>query len=318
MDNIRIGVAGVGSMGERHCRIYSTLRGVQLIGVTDLAADRGRAVAAMYDTDFFDHYEQLLTEVDAITIATTTPTHFDLARQAIERGIHVLVEKPLTETLAQGEQLVAEAESRRLVLQVGHIERFNPAFLELQHVIEGLPLIAVQIERLSPFDTSNTDVDVILDLMIHDLDLLMSLIGCDFDSLHALGRSVTSRAIDHAVANFSFREGPVATLVASRITEQKVRSIKIIAQGAYIEADLLGKSIMIHRRTMPTFDAAKYRQESVIEQIHVPMVEPLWLELRHFVDCVAEAKPPQVGGADGLRALKLAHTIVDQIRCGVV
>jgi predicted dehydrogenase len=236
--------------------------------------------------------------------------------EALDQGVNVLIEKPLTETLEQGQQVVARAKENNLILQVGHIERFNRAYTQLKHVIDGKRLIAVNVRRLSSFDASNTDVDVIRDLMIHDLDLIGNLLGHQFESLHAWGRSISTDAIDHAEAIFSYKDGPIVTLVASRITEQKVRSIETIAEGAYIEADLLGKSLMIHRRTFPQFinEAGTYRQESVIERIHVPMQEPLMLELRHFLECVGEGNPSSVPGQDGLYALDLADQITQQIK----
>lgn len=314
MNTVKVGVIGVGVMGERHCRVYSTLRHVKFIGLADLNVNRGQAVATHYDSRYFEDYRQLLTQVDAISIAASTPAHFALAMEALEQGVHVLVEKPLAETVAQGQQLVSKAQQLHKILQVGHIERFNPAYIELKHVTEGMKLIAVDIRRLSPFDTSNTDVDVIRDLMIHDLDLVLDLIQSSLEGLRAWGRSINTHSIDHAVANLSFRQGPIATLFASRITEQKVRSINVIAEGAYIEADLLSKSLLIHRRTLPQFfDADKYRQESIIERIHVPMAEPLMLELSHFVDCVREGQPGRVSGQAGLQALQLAQAVTDQI-----
>ena len=312
MNTVRIGLIGVGVMGERHCRVYSTLRNIQLIGITDRDVERGRAVAANYETHYFEGYGQLLDQVDAVSIVTTTPAHFDLAMEALERGVHVLVEKPITETLEQAEQLIAEAKRRNRVLQVGHIERFNPAYIELKHVTEEMRLIAVNMRRLSPFDISNTDVDVIRDLMIHDLDLVVDLVGTTLEGLDAWGRSISTGEIDHAVATLSFKNGPIATLFASRVTEQKVRSVEIIAEGAYIEADLSTKSLMIHRRTSPEFQAGKYRQESVIESVFVPLAEPLMLELQHFVECVREGKPSRVSGQDGLRALELAQAVTNQ------
>jgi len=316
MDTLRVGVIGVGVMGERHCRVYSTLRRVQLAGVVDLDDSRGRAVAAQYETHYFENFRQLLGEVNAVSIATATPAHFDVAMEALGHGVHVLVEKPLAETLEQGDQLVAEAKRRDLVLQVGHIERFNPAYMELKNVTEGMRLVAINVRRLSPFDLSNTDVDVILDLMIHDLDLVVDLVGTQPEGIKAWGRSITTKAIDHAVANLSFRDGPIVTLSASRITEQKVRMIEVIAEGAYIEADLLGKSVLVHRRTFPQYldnhQATKYRQESIIERIYVPMSEPLMLELHHFVDSICEGKPNIVPGRDGLYALQLAQAVAEQ------
>ncbi len=313
MDDIRVGVVGTGVMGERHCRVYSNLRQVQLVGLADLNAERGKSIATRYDTQYFEDFQQLLAEVDAVNIVTTTPAHFNLAMEALSHKVHVLVEKPLTETIEQGKQLVAEAQQRNLILQVGHIERFNPAYIELKNVTEGLKLVAVNIRRLSPFNTSNVDVDVILDLMIHDLDLIVNLVERNLEGFSAWGRSISTKAIDHAVANLSFKEGPIATLTASRITEQKVRTIEVIAEGAYIEADLLSKNLLIHRRTFPEFDSTKYRQESIIERIHVPMAEPLMLELAHFVTCIRESKPSNVSGQDGLKAIKLAKAITDQI-----
>ncbi|MCB9107523.1 MAG: Gfo/Idh/MocA family oxidoreductase [Anaerolineales bacterium] len=317
MKSIKVGVIGVGTMGERHCRVYSSLRNVDLVGAADLNAKRGQAVAAEYDTQYFQDYQQLLDQVDAVSIVTTTPSHFTLAAEALTRSVHVLVEKPITENIDQGAKLVELAEEHGKMLQVGHIERFNPVFLELKNVIKDLPLIAVNIKRLSPFDTSNTDVDVIRDLMIHDLDLVINLLGRNFESLSAWGRSISTKAVDHAVANFSFIGGPVSTLFASRVTEQKVRSIEVIAEGAYIEADLLGKTLLIHRRTFPEYvgkhNAGKYRQESIIEKIHVPMIEPLLLELRHFVECVSGKETCAVPGSDGVFALQLAQSISEQI-----
>ena len=311
---IRVGVVGVGVMGERHCRVYSTLRNVELVGLTDLNVERGQEVAATYETRYFESYQQMLEAVDAVNIVTITPAHFDLAMEALAHDVHVLVEKPLTETIEQGKTLIAEAEKRGKILQVGHIERFNPAYITLKSVTEGLRMIAINVRRLSPFDTSNTDVDVIRDLMIHDLDLVVDLVGSSLEGFSAWGRSFSTKAIDHAVANLSFRSGPIATLAASRITEQKVRMIEITAEGAYIEADLLGKSIMIHRRARPELlGAAQYRQESFIERIQVPLVEPLLLELRHFVDCIQENKPSEVPGKDGLYALQLAKAVADEI-----
>jgi len=317
MEVVHIGIIGVGVMGERHCRVCANLPHVELVGVADPNEERGRQVAESYETAYFPDYRALLPQLDAVTIAASTPTHYTLAAECLERGLHVLVEKPIAETVQQAQELVRMADERGLVLQVGHIERFNPAFTELKHVTEGMKLVGITMRRLSPFDTSNTDVDVIRDLMIHDLDLAVNLVGLDIEGINAWGRSISTGTIDHAVASLSFGNGPIATLFASRVTEQKVRAIEVIAKGAYVEADLLNKSVLVHRRTFPQYldnhDVTKYRQESVIERIHVPMSEPLMLELRHFVDCVRENRPSQVSGRDGLRALQLAEAVAGKI-----
>jgi predicted dehydrogenase len=317
MNVVRIGVIGAGVMGERHCRVCSNLPRVELVGLADLNEARGRQVADLYDTTYFPDHRNLLSQLDAVTIATSTHVHYTLAAECLERGLHVMVEKPVTETVEEAQQLVQQAHERGLVLQVGHIERFNPAFIELKHVTEGMRLVGITMRRLSPFDTSNTDVDVVRDLMIHDLDLAMNLAGSDIEGINAWGRSINTGAIDHAVASLSFKDGPIVTLFSSRVTEQKVRAIEVIAEGAYIEADLLNKSVLVHRRTLPRYlddhNITSYRQESIIERIHVPMFEPLMLELRHFVDCVRENCPNQVPGSDGLRALRLAEAVADEI-----
>ena len=317
MKVIRIGIIGAGSMGERHCRVCANLPRVELVGVTDLNQERGRRVAEAYETTFFADHRALLSQLNAVTIAASTPAHYALVAECLEQGLHVMVEKPIAETIEQAQQLVQMADERGLTLQVGHIERFNPAFIELKHVTEDVRLIGINMRRLSPFDTSNTDVDVIRDLMIHDLDLAVDLVGSELEGITAWGRSINTGAIDHAVANLSFRDGPIATLFASRVTEQKVRAIEIIAEGAYVEADLLNKTVMVHRRTFPQYldnrHTTKYRQESVIERIHVPMAEPLMLELRHFADCARENRPSDVPGHDGLRALELAETVARAI-----
>ncbi len=221
--------------------------------------------------------------MDGVTIAASTCTHYALTAERLERGLHVVVEKPITETIEQAQQLVQMADEWGLILQVGHIERFNPAFVELRHVTEDLNVIAINMRRFSPFDTSNTNVDLIRDLMTHDLDLAVNAVGLDIEEIDAWGRCIDTGAIDHAVANLSFGDGPIVTLFASRITEQKVRAIEVITDGAYIEADLLSKSVLVQRRTFPQYldshNITKYRQESLIERVHVPMFEPLMLQL---------------------------------------
>jgi len=314
---VRIGVIGAGVMGERHCRVCSNLPRVELVGLADLDEARGRQVANSYGTEYFSDHRAMLSGLDAVTIAASTPAHYALTAECLERGLHVMIEKPIAETIDQARELVEVAEERHVVLQVGHIERFNPVFTELKHVIEDMTLIGINMRRLSPFDTSNTDVDVVRDLMIHDLDLAVNAVGQDIEGINAWGRSINTGSMDHVVASLSFKGGPIATLFASRVTEQKVRAIEVIAAGAYVEADLLNKSILVHRRTFPQYldnhNITKYRQESVIERIHVPMYEPLMLELRHFTECVRDDQPTQVPGSDGLRALQLAETVASEI-----
>ena len=314
MDQVRIGVIGVGRMGKSHCRVYSSLPRAQLVGVCDEDRDLGYQIAQQYQVPSYSNLDDLLEQVDAVSIVTPTPTHFDLAMRCLEKGVHILVEKPITETVRQAEILTNAAEACPVVVQVGHIERFNPTYIELENVLEGLSVLSINFRRLSAYEGSNTDVDVILDLMVHDIDLVLHLMGREPAWLNAYGLTAFSEAVDHAVVHLGFDPGPLLTMTASRVTEQKVRFIEVMAKEAYIEGDLLNKAISVHRRTIGEYlnlnhRGVKYRQESLIERIHVPIFEPLFLELQHFVDCVLEGKPSLIPARDGLKTLRLATSI---------
>jgi virulence factor len=313
-NKLRVGVIGVGRMGERHARVYSSLSEVEFVGVSDLSPERGRAVAAQHGVAWYEDFTGLLRDVDAVSIATPTRDHFDVAAECLAQKVHVLVEKPIAGTLQEARSLAWLADRSMTVFQVGHIERYNPVFLELQIVLEDLEIVGLNARRLSPFDTSNTDVDVVFDLMIHDLDLVLTLLGGDVECVQAHGRRARMAGADYVVATLCLANGPLATLTASRLTEQKVRLLEVTALGAYVEADLLNKTICIYRRTLPEYLAShqrplRYRQEGLVERIHVPSAEPLMLELQDFVRCARDGEAPRVGAADGVRALELATTI---------
>jgi virulence factor len=313
---LRVGVIGAGRMGERHCRVYSTLPEAEFVGIADTSIERGRTTAHKYDVRYFANYRDLLREIDAVSIATPTQFHYDVACETLSSGRHVLVEKPLASSTREARDLARLARATGVVCQVGHIERFNPVFLELQLILEDLQIVGLAARRLSPFDTSNTDVDVVYDLMIHDLDLALTLLGSQIDHIQAHGRSTGMSSADYVVASLSIADGPIANLTASRLTEQKVRLLEITALGAYIEADLLNKSIFIYRRTSPEYiqnhqRPLRYRQEGLVERIHIPTAEPLMLELQDFLRCAREGVEPKVSVDDGVRALELASEIRD-------
>ncbi len=314
MNQTRVGVIGTGTMGQRHCRVYSNMRHVQLVGLFDAHPETGHQIAQQYDTTAYDSIDHLLDAVEAVSLAVPTPLHFEIAMRCLERNVHVLVEKPITETLEQARALTCAAEASDLVVQVGHIERFNPAYIELKNVLQDLNVMAINLTRLSAYQGSNTDVDVVLDLMIHDIDLACDLIGQEPPSVDGYGLTVYGGALDHVVAHFDLDVPPLLTMTASRVTEQKIRSIAVTALDAFVEADLLNKTILLHRRTIGEYlsqnhRGIKYRQESIVERIHVPSFEPLFLELQHFVGCIREHKPVLVPARDGLRALRLATRI---------
>ncbi len=314
MEHVRVGVIGVGRMGQRHCRIYSNLRRVHLAGAYDADAGLTERIAAQYDAPSYNQLDDLLDNVDAVSLTAPTPLHYDIALHCLERGVHVLIEKPIAETLEQAAALTEAAESSGLVVQVGHIERFNPAYIELKNVLEDMHVLAINLRRLSPYEGSNVDVDVVLDLMIHDTNLVLDLLGRDPASVDAYGMAVFGNALDHTVAHLTFDSGPLLTMTASRVTEQKIRSIEVTAMQAYLECDLLNKSISVHRRTVGEYLAHnKYRQESIVERIQVPIFEPLFVELQHFIECIVENKTPMVSARDGLRALRLVDTIRNSV-----
>ena len=318
MKRVKVGVIGLGRMGQHHCRVYANQREAQLIGFYDINTKRAKEFSNKYDLPFYSQMDDLLDNVDAVTIATPTPTHFDLVMKCIERDIHVLVEKPVTEYLEHAEQLAESISRNKSIVQVGHIERFNPTYLELKNVLETLRVFAINFRRLSPYRVSNTDVDVVLDLMVHDLDLSIDINGGEPRSISATGVMPFSNSLDHVVAQLCFSDGPPITVTASRVTEQKIRCIEVTAQEAYLEADLLHKSISVHRCSTGEYTdqnrhGVRYRQESIIERILVPNAEPLALEIIHFLQCITDRCTPRISVLDGLKALRLALRIRDLV-----
>lgn len=318
MELVRVGVVGTGRMGRNHCRVFSTLRHVDLAGIYDPDTAVANRVAGENDTCAFRTIDDLLEGVDAVSMATPTPTHFPLAMHCLKRGKHLLIEKPIAETEEQAEKLVSAADASGLIVQVGHIERFNPAYAELKNVLLDSSPLVVNFRRLSPYVGSNTDVDVISDLMIHDLDLVLDLMGRVPVTVEASGLTAVSGAIDHVVAQMQFAHGPLVCMTASRVTESKIRCIEITAQDRFIVGNLLDKSVAVHRRTYGQYVnqgnlAAKYRQESVVESIHVPATEPLWLELHHFIYCIRERCVPAVTAHAGWLALRLATQVREAV-----
>lgn len=317
MDPVRIGVIGTGRMGQSHCRVYSNLRHAKFVGICDANAELGKDIARRHEVSFFRDVESLLENVDAVSVCTPTPYHFEIVKQCLDQNIHVMVEKPFTETLEQAQALKDTAAKSKAIVQVGHIEKYNPAFIELRKVLEGMEVLAMNFNRLSPFQGSNVDVDVILDLMIHDIGLVVDMFEKEPVSMDAHGFSVFTKTIDHGLAVLKYEPEQLLTLTASRVTEQKIRAISVTTRDAFIEADLLHKTIEVHRRTLGDYvnqkNSHKYRQESLIERIVVPTMEPLFLELQDFVTCVSEGRTPQVTAEDGYNALRFVLLLRDKI-----
>jgi len=312
--HIRIGVIGVGNMGQHHTRVLSSMKDVELVGVSDINVERGLETASKYKVRFFEDYCDLLPHVDAICVAVPTRLHYTVGINCLLAGIHVLIEKPIAASISEAEFLVnAAAESQR-ILQVGHIERFNPAFRELSQVLKTEEVLALESHRMSPYSARANDVSVVLDLMIHDIDLLLELAASPVVKLTASGtRSLDSGYLDYVTATLGFANGVVATLTASKVTHRKIRRLVAHCKNSFTEADFLNNEIMVHRPTPinPLIDQQKvlYRQDGLIEKVYTTNVQPLSAELEHFVNCVRGGNQPSVGGEQALKALRLASLI---------
>lgn len=311
-DPLKVGVIGVGSMGSHHARVYAGLPEVELVGVADADWERAKEIAAKHGTRPLNQ-TTLLKGVDAVSVVVPTRYHAAVVREALEADTHVLVEKPFVDDPAEGRELLALAKARDLRLQVGHIERFNPAVRALMDVLPEMDVLAVDARRLGPpVDRENTD-SVVKDLMIHDLDVLLSLFDTEVDDLFAAG-------IDgepHATATLKLDNGVLGTLTASRITHQKIRKLAVTGRECRVNVDYLTQSVRIHRQSLPGYVESdgdvRYRSESIVERPQVKSGEPLREELRSFVSAVNEGTTPEVTGHDGLRALELTRRISDEI-----
>jgi predicted dehydrogenase len=311
---IRIGVIGVGNMGQHHTRVLSLLKDVELVGVADINVERGLDTASKYRARFFEDYRDLLPHVEAVCIAVPTRLHHAVGMTCLQAGVHVLVEKPIAASITEAESLVNAAAESHCILQVGHIERFNPAFQELSKVLKTEELLALEAHRMSPYSQRASDVSVVLDLMIHDIDLLLELAAAPVVKLTASGsRATDSGYLDYVTAILGFANGIVATLTASKVTHRKIRRITAHCKNSLTEADFLNNDILIHRQTtancMTDYGQVLYRQDGLIEKVYTSNIEPLHAELEHFVNCVRGGNQPSVGGEQALKALRLASLI---------
>jgi len=317
----RIGVIGLGRMGSQHCRIYSGLRRAQLVGVTDANPEVGMRLAQRFEVPFYPTVDELLDHVDAVSLVTPTPYHYALALKCLERGIHVLIEKPITETEEQAAALVLAAEKSGLVVQVGHIERFNPALSVLREL--SVQPRFIESQRLAPFTYRALDVSVIMDLMIHDIDIALGLVDSEPRKITAVGASVHSTVTDVANVQIVFDTGTIATITASRATEEKIRTLAITQPEAYIVLDYSYQDIQIHRRAAQEYtlnrESIRYRQASFVEHLLVHKDNPLKLEIRHLISAVRAAQMSgqvELPEAEDLRSLAVSLEIERMIREG--
>jgi predicted dehydrogenase len=310
---VRVGVIGAGAMGANHARIYSLMKGTEFIGVADQDMDRAKAVAERFKTRAFGDYKDLISQVDAVSIAVPTAAHFEVAKECLGAGLDVLLEKPIAETVEQADELIRVAQAGGRILMIGHVERFNPAILELNNIVTKP--VHMEARRFSPYDT-RIKSGIVLDLMVHDLDIIMNLAGAPIKKITGMCVSVKpeSPTEDLAQASLLFDNGITASLLASRVHQNKVRNLNVAEDKAYTTVDYMKQEVVINRYVsadMIDDGEVKYRQEVITE---IPFLryrgEPLWIELEHFIGCVVDRSEPMVSAAQGRDVLKAAHDIV--------
>ncbi len=300
-DRLRVAVVGVGYLGRFHALIYSRMPEVELVGVVDTDLERARSVAAEAGCPAFGSHAPVLDRVDAVSIVVPTTAHLEAAAPFLSRGIHVLLEKPIAARVADGAEIVRLAGAHGALLQIGHVERFNAGVMALAERITAPRYIEAQ--RMGEFVERATDVDVVSDLMIHDIDIILSLVGAEITGVAAVGASVLTDHVDIASARLEFGNDAVANVVASRVSDRKTRRIRVFQPGMYLSLDFIEQTIDI-ARTRAVEGAA--RPEIVRERIRVEPVKPLDVELAEFVASARGGRPPLVDGRVGLKALEVA------------
>jgi len=314
MRELKAAVVGAGRLGALHAAKYASLPGVKLTHVVDIDPVRAERVARQSGAHARADYRDLLGLVDLASVATPTVTHLEIAAQLLAGNIDVLVEKPMTGTLEQARQLAALAQASDRVLAVGHLERFNPAVVRSRPFIKGPKFI--ECHRLAPFTERGTDVDVIFDLMVHDLDVILSITSAEVTSVEAVGVAVLTERIDIANARLRFGDGMIANLVTSRVSQRRERKIRFFQPDAYISLDYEARTVQIYRRDPPP-PGQQYPTISA-ERIDLREGDPLADEISDFVGCVRARSTPQVGGMDGLRVVELCEQISSAIKASGV
>ncbi len=303
---VRVGVIGVGALGQHHARVYAGLPDATLAGVYDADPGRAAEVASRHGVRAFSDPGELAGAADAISVAVPTVDHHRVARALLEAGKDVLLEKPMTASLEEARDLIRLADQKGAILQIGHIERFNPAVDTLRGA--GLQPRFIEVHRLSPFSPRSLDVDVVLDLMIHDLDIVLCLDSSEPVQVDAVGVPVLTSKVDIANARLRFASGLIANLTASRVSAEKVRKFRVFSPKTYVSVDFAARSAQVYRLIQ-----GQAGPEITGDRTASPDEEPLKRQLAAFVAAARDRSAPTVSGADGLRALTLAHTILQRM-----
>jgi predicted dehydrogenase len=308
MKNIKVGVVGVGYLGQHHARIYSKMPGVNLVGVADIDGEKARVIAGQTGCQAYSDFTDLLGKVQAVSIVVPTVLHHKVALRFLQAGVDVLLEKPMTVTLEEADHLISEAENNKVLLQIGHLERFNSVVRALEGRIEKPRFI--ESHRLGPFVDRGTDVHVVLDLMIHDIDIILSLVNSPVELIRAVGIPVISSQIDIANARIEFANGCVANVTASRVSREKMRKIRIFQPDAYLSLDYLQQEVTVCQRRV---EEKEERPQLHVERLEIQKEEPLQAEIVSFIECVLARKRPLVAGQEGREALRVALEILNGI-----
>lgn len=303
---LRVGVVGAGYLGTYHCEKYKHLDDTELVAIADTDEEKRTKAAERFKVDVVPDYRSLAGRVDAVSIVVPTVSHYEVAGFFLKRGIPVLLEKPITDTVLHAQKLVAIAEKNNTAFQIGHLERFNSAIRTVKGMIRKP--VFIEVHRLSPFTVRGTDVDVVRDLMIHDLDIILSLIPSDIVSIDAVGVPVLTGKIDIANARLKFRNGCVANVTASRVSTERMRKIRLFQSDAYFSIDYGASKVnivRIHAGPSPELDA---------QQLEISKEDSLLEEIKSFVHAVKTGEAPIVKGRDGLSALEVAFKILARIQ----
>ncbi|CRF31893.1 oxidoreductase [Brachyspira suanatina] len=317
MDKVNISIIGVGRMGQFHLNVVSQINQINLSGIYDADENHLNEISQKHNIRKFNSLDEAIDNSDAVIIASPTMYHFEIAKKAVEKGKHVLVEKPMTETYAQALELEEIVKQKNVILQVGHVERFNGAVQELHHIIEKPYLI--EARRLAPFTPRITDVGVVFDIMIHDLDIVTSLVKKPIVRFSASGKRIRTNNEDIASALLEFEDSTIATISASRVTQEKIRTLAISTEEAYFILDYATQDITIHRQAasqsnIKTSVGINYKQESIIERVFIHRDNPLKLEDEHFANCILGKDKRFVSIEDDVNTIKLTESILKEIK----
>ena len=310
VDKIKTAVIGVGHLGQAHARVHASLEQVELVAVCDVNETRGREIAERHATRFISDYRELLDKVEAVSVATPTVNHCEISLAFLEAGVHVLVEKPIARSLDEADEMIRAAESKNLVLQTGHIERFNPAFAALRRRIERPRFF--EAHRMGVFTPRSLDIDVVMDLMVHELDIIASLVESEVVKIEAVGIPILTSKIDLANARLEFAGGCVANITASRVAGEQLRKLRVFQPNEYYSLDYAEQQVAALKLIPPK--AAGALPVITAESLQIEKREPLLAEIESFITAVQSRTAPEVGGADGRRALALAIEVLDKIK----